>query len=153
MIALLCSTLALGADLDLRVGVGLPDLVQVHVGVLPSPAWELHAALGTNLGLITYAGVEAGAVWRPWRWGEGGKNQLALGLGPDLWVGPAPNAVALIGAGSLDLRYERGSDEARVHLVLASRWGLGVTTDLGSEGPGKVEPGLLLQPLQVGVSF
>lgn len=150
--AILLSTSALAADVDLRLGVGIYDLAEVYVGVAPAPSWDVHATVGTNLGLVTYFMAGAGAVVRPWRW-DRGANHLALGLGPDLWVGPAPGLVAVIGAATLDGRYERRRDGAPVGLVLGSRWSLGATTDVGGGGPGKVELAAMLQPIQVGISF
>ena len=155
MIALLLSVLAHAGDVDVRVGVGLPDVVEVYAGGSPSPSWELHGALGTNFGLLTYFGAGVGGVWRPGVWGGSGAHRFSVGIGPDVWAGPAPSVVAVIGAATLDLRYAWHPSGAAAGLVLASRWGVGATTDLGASGAdrGRVELALLLQPVQVGVTF
>lgn len=151
--ALLLGSLALAGDTDVRLGVGMLDLAQLYVGHAPAPSWELHATLGTNLGLVTYFTAGAGAVWRPWRWGaEEGAHHASLGLGPDLWAGPAPGVVAVIGAATLDGRYAWRRPTSGLGLVLGSRWSLGATTDLGDES-GRVEPAIMVQPIQVGLTF
>lgn len=151
--ALLLGSLAMAGDTDLRLGLGLIDLGQLYVGHAPTPGLELHATLGTNLGLLTYFTAGVGAVWRPWRWGgEDEGRQLSLGLGPDLWAGPAPGVVAAIAAGTLDARCAWRRPDAGLGLVLASRWSLGATSDLGDESL-RVEPAIMIQPIQVGITF
>lgn len=152
MIIALLTSLAFAGDTDVRVGVGILDVLELYGGHAISPRWEVHGTVGTNLGLVTYVGLGVGASWRPLHLGGEGAHSLTLGLGPNLWVGPAPSVVPVIASGDLELRYAWHRPDAALGLVVASRVGLGLTADLGSPR-FQVEPALPVQFVQAGVTF
>lgn len=149
MLWLALASSALAAEAQLRVGIGLPDVARVHAGVSVSERWSVHGTLGTNLGLITYFGASLGGRWDARVW-EFGPQRLVLGVGPDIWFGPAPDVVAVIANASVEFEYSY--DFGPVGLVVAHRLGMGPTMDFPSDR-FRVEPAGLIVPLQLGLRF
>lgn len=143
------SLLSLAPAVELRVGVGMPDLAHVQLGFDLTERWSVHAVAGTNLGLLTFFGASAGACWHPWI-RERGPRSLRFGVGPDLWMGPTGSLLAVIVTPSVELAWSY--DTGPVSLVVAHRFGMGLTMDFPRESQWP-EPGGLLVPLQLGLAF
>jgi len=128
-------------------GVGLPNLIHGHAEVFLSEAWS--AELGAGVGLLPWT-VTAGARWSPARtwWERGGGHSLRLSPGATLFVFPQEpsEGLAVINA---DLAWmwqgERGWG-----VTASARLGAGLAYGSVNEQL-KLEPGLELVPLQIGV--
>jgi len=141
--------LASAMAMEFRVGVGMPDLAHVKVGVPVSGRWSVHAQVGSNLGLITYFGASLGGRWDA-AVRERGPRRLVLGVGPDVWGGPTNEVVAVIVNASVELAWSY--DLGPAYLIVASRIGLGPTIEVPFDR-FRLEPAGLIAPLQIGVGF
>ncbi|MFT4980036.1 MAG: hypothetical protein ACI8S6_005948 [Myxococcota bacterium] len=128
-------------------GVGLPNLVHGHVEVSVAEAWSVE--LGGGGGLLPWS-VTAGARWRPERttWGLGGGHGLRLSPGVTAFVFPQVPGEGLVTINA-DLAWlwqgERGWG-----MIAGARLGGGIAYGEGGEGL-KIEPGIEVVPLQLGV--
>lgn len=134
---------------EIRTGIGMPDLLHVQVELPLTETWSVDLTAGTNLGLLTYFGAGGGARWHPLI-RERGPRRLAFGVGPDLWMGPTNETLAIILAGSVELVWSY--DFGPVGLLVASRIGVGPTLEVPWDR-FRLEPATPLAPLQVGVFF
>ena len=137
---------------ELVAGIGMPNLLNARVEVSVADSWSV--GLGGGIGLLP-AAVEATVRWTPpgLTLGDGKRNQLSLGLGPDLLVMPWDGMVAFILAGSVELEYLHWFSES-FGFTIGTRWGLGATTEFGpsqSTQSFKIEPALNIVLLQLGI--
>ena len=147
MLALLATVSA--AQVDVRLGVGMPDVVHVQAEFELTERWDAYGRLGSNLGLITYFGASVGgrydALIR-----ERGARRLVLRLGPEAWFGPTDDVLAIIVSRSVELEWS--VDVGAVDLLVAHSLGVGPTLDVPF-GRFRLEPATPIVPLQVGLRF
>ena len=137
---------------EIVAGIGMPNLLNARVEVSVADSWSI--GLGGGIGLLP-ASVEATVRWTPpgLTLGDGKRNQLSLGIGPDLLVMPWDGMVAFILAGSVELEYLHWFSKS-FGFTIGTRWGIGATTEFGSaqstQTP-KIEPALNIVLLQLGI--
>lgn len=128
-------------------GVGVPNILHAHAEVFVAEAWSVE--LGGGVGLLPST-VTAGARWSPaatW-WGHGARNSLRLAPGATVFLVPARIQEGLLSV---------NADLAWIHQG-PSGWGFTAGAKVGA-GPAwgqvagglKIEPGLEIVPLQIGV--
>ena len=128
-------------------GVGLPNLLHAHAEVFLADAWSVE--VGGGVGLLPST-LTAGARWSPagtW-WGREERNALRLAPGATVFLFPSHLQEGLL---SINV------DLAWIHQG-PSGWGVTAGVKLGA-GPAwgqvadglKIEPGIEVVPLQIGV--
>lgn len=138
-----------------KAGIGIPNLVNAHVEVFVDRNWTVE--LGVGAGLLPM-GFESSIRRRPEAtcWDCDGDNSFSIGYGLDTLFagteGPS-GGVAILMTASVDVMYIHRFAK-HVGLMVGSRAGIGLTTELGTgRAWWKLEPGLNIILLQAGLAF
>ena len=143
---LLAPALAEAPHVIVAASAGIPDLASAHVEVFVADRWAVE--LGAGVGLLPWT-VHAGPRYTAWCPGCWAGHGFRLAPGAQVFVFPSDPRE---GMAVLDVDVQWTYFREIVGVVAGARIGAGVAWGPGSEGV-KVEPGIEVVPVQIGVVF